>query len=57
LFAREHPIVERLRRIDPDRLTPLEALNLISALSAEARGRAAASAIHDEPSPVDGERA
>ncbi len=27
--AREHPVVERLRTIEPDRLTPLEALTLL----------------------------
>ncbi len=39
LFAPEfpHPVVERLREIDPNTLTPLEALALLAQLAAEAR--------------------
>ena len=39
LFAttREHPVVERLRLIDANQLTPLEALALIAGLSVESR--------------------
>ncbi len=37
LFAARHPVVERLRALEPDRMTPLEALNLLHALRAEAR--------------------
>jgi hypothetical protein len=32
------PLVERLREIDPNALTPLQALTLLAELSAEARG-------------------
>jgi len=46
LFMREDPIVTRLRRIDPDSLTPLEALNLLSRIHAELHGRA-------DPEPRD----
>ncbi len=31
-FNAEHPVVERIRRLDPDRMTPLEALNILQAL-------------------------
>ncbi|RMH14224.1 MAG: DNA mismatch repair protein MutS, partial [Gemmatimonadetes bacterium] len=34
----EHPVVARLRALDPERLTPLEALVLLAELRAEARG-------------------
>ena len=39
LFAttREHPVVDRLRLIDANQLTPLEALALIAELSVESR--------------------
>ena len=36
LFVAGHPVVERLRALEPDRMTPLEALNLLHALRAEA---------------------
>ncbi len=32
-----HPVVERLKAVDPNLLTPLDALNLLAALAAEAR--------------------
>ncbi len=35
--APPHPVVERLREIDADRITPLEALALLAQLSAEAK--------------------
>jgi len=35
--AHEHPVVERLRTIDANQLTPLEALALLAELSADAR--------------------
>ncbi|HEX6940788.1 MAG TPA: DNA mismatch repair protein MutS [Longimicrobiales bacterium] len=38
LFAVEPPVVERLRRLEIERITPLEALNLLAELQAEARG-------------------
>ncbi len=38
LFTVEPPVVERLRRIPIERITPLEALNLLAELQAEARG-------------------
>jgi DNA mismatch repair protein MutS len=38
LFAVPHPLVERLREVDPNGLTPLQALALLAELSAEARG-------------------
>jgi DNA mismatch repair protein MutS len=54
LFAREHPVVDRLRRLDIDRLTPLEALNVISALREEARGgRAVPEALAPQPERAD----
>jgi DNA mismatch repair protein MutS len=34
----EHPVVERLRKLDADRLTPLQALTLLAELAGEARG-------------------
>ncbi len=34
----EHPVVERLRELDVERLTPLEALNRLAALRDQARG-------------------
>jgi DNA mismatch repair protein MutS len=39
LFAtmRDHPVVDRLRLIDANQLTPLEALALIAELAAESR--------------------
>jgi len=37
LFVAPHPVVERLLALEPDRMTPLEALNLLHALRAEAR--------------------
>jgi DNA mismatch repair protein MutS len=30
-----HPVVERLRQLDVDRLTPIDALNLLAALKRE----------------------
>lgn len=38
LFGAPDPLVERLREIDPNALTPLQALALLAELSAEARG-------------------
>ena len=38
LFSIEPPVVERLRNLDIERITPLEALNLLAELQAEARG-------------------
>lgn len=35
----EPPVLEKLRKVQIDELTPLEALNLLAELSAEARGR------------------
>ena len=37
LFVAPHPVVERLRALEPDRMTPLEALNVLHALRAESR--------------------
>ena len=37
LFQQD-PVLERLRNLDPDRMTPLEALSLLTELSARARG-------------------
>ena len=36
--ATDHPVVKRLREIDPDRLTPLDALNLLVELRDQTRG-------------------
>ncbi len=36
LFDPVHPVVDRLRGLEPDRMTPLEALNVLHALRAEA---------------------
>jgi DNA mismatch repair protein MutS len=33
-----HPVVERLKQVDLDRLTPIDALNLLAALKREADG-------------------
>ncbi len=38
--AQEHPVVQRLRDVDVERLTPLEALNRLASLRDEARGGA-----------------
>jgi DNA mismatch repair protein MutS len=38
LFAPPHPVVERLRATDPNRLTPIEALTLLAELIARASG-------------------
>ncbi|HEX7117895.1 MAG TPA: DNA mismatch repair protein MutS [Longimicrobiales bacterium] len=38
LFTVEPPVVERLRKLEVERMTPLEALNLLAELRAEARG-------------------
>ena len=35
--AEEHPVLERLRAVDPDRMTPLEALRLLDELVREVR--------------------
>ena len=40
LFVGEDPLVNRLRKLEPDRMTPLEALNLLHELQKELRGRA-----------------
>jgi DNA mismatch repair protein MutS len=37
LFSGVHPVVERLKSIDADRMTPLEALQTLAALAADAR--------------------
>jgi DNA mismatch repair protein MutS len=39
LFAPEHPVVSQLRELEVEGLTPLEALNLLAALRAEALGK------------------
>jgi DNA mismatch repair protein MutS len=39
IFQMEHPVVERLRALDPDRLTPREALDLLYQLGREAKDR------------------
>jgi DNA mismatch repair protein MutS len=39
IFQMEHPVVERLRALDPDRLTPREALDLLYQLRREAKER------------------
>jgi DNA mismatch repair protein MutS len=39
IFQMEHPVVERLRALDPDRLTPREALDLLYQLRREAKDR------------------
>ncbi|MCJ7627311.1 MAG: DNA mismatch repair protein MutS [Longimicrobiales bacterium] len=38
LFAPEHPVVARLRKLEVEALTPLEALNLLAVLRAQALG-------------------
>jgi DNA mismatch repair protein MutS len=38
LFAPEHPVVARLRELDVERLTPLDALNLLAALRGQVKG-------------------
>ena len=38
LFAPEHPVVSQLRELEVEELTPLEALNLLAALRAQALG-------------------
>jgi DNA mismatch repair protein MutS len=43
--ATEHPVVERLRRIDADTMTPLAALQALAELSALAREAAAGAAV------------
>jgi DNA mismatch repair protein MutS len=43
---REHPVVERLRTLDVNRVTPLEALTLLAELVADAR--------HEEPHVAGG---
>ncbi len=47
LFTEEDPVVARLRKLDPEAMTPLEALNLLSRLWEELRQR--------EKQPDDGE--
>jgi DNA mismatch repair protein MutS len=39
LFMGEHPVVSKLRDLEVESLTPLEALNLLSALRGEALGK------------------
>jgi DNA mismatch repair protein MutS len=34
---RDHPIVDKLRAVDPNHLTPMQALELVARLSAEAK--------------------
>jgi hypothetical protein len=36
--AEPHPVVERLREVDPNNLTPLQALELLAKLVAEVKG-------------------
>lgn len=43
LFPAEHPVIERLGRLDPDELTPREALALLYSLTAEVAGRSGGS--------------
>ena len=38
LFEAPHPVVQRLRKLDPDRVTPLEALRILYDLRTEAGG-------------------
>jgi DNA mismatch repair protein MutS len=38
LFGAPHPVVERLREVDVNTMTPLQALDLLARLAAEARG-------------------
>jgi hypothetical protein len=38
MFVMEHPVVERLRKMDPDALAPREALELLYELGREAKG-------------------
>jgi len=40
LFLPEHPLLERLRAVDPETLTPLEALSMLAELVREAGGEA-----------------
>ena len=42
--AAVHPVVERLRGIDPNQVTPLEALALLAELASDAR-------VEDTPAP------
>lgn len=37
LFGGEHPVLEQLRALDPERMTPIEALNVLQSLRASAR--------------------
>lgn len=39
LFGGEDPLVNRLINLDPDKMTPLEALNVLHALQKELQGR------------------
>jgi DNA mismatch repair protein MutS len=39
LFAPEHPVVARLRELEVERLTPLEALNLLATLQGQVKGK------------------
>jgi DNA mismatch repair protein MutS len=38
LFGREHPLIARIRELELEELTPLEALNILASLAREARG-------------------
>jgi hypothetical protein len=38
LFQAEHPVVGRLREVDLERLTPIEAMNFLAELRAAVRG-------------------
>jgi hypothetical protein len=40
LFGLPHPVVERLRELDVNTMTPLQALELLARLAADARGHA-----------------
>ncbi len=42
LFPREDSVIERLRQLDPEDMTPLEALRLLHSIRAELAGRGAA---------------
>jgi DNA mismatch repair protein MutS len=39
LFAPEHPVVARLRKLEVERLTPLDALNLLAEMKTQAGGK------------------
>ena len=53
LFAGEDPLITRLRTVEPDRMTPLEAMSVLSSLREELRRRARSS--DDAPGPAGGD--